>query len=151
VEANNVYWYAAANPLFFVDLLGLMVEFGEQWLQDRYDQLKQCFKFFPVLMHHFEVDTTVWNVVTDPPGDACAQHPRVRGVRNGIWVPREGPDRGSPQENCRNTMRCLVHEFYERWLIDVGGHPSSGMGTGSADRMARRMEGNIPSDCCPCP
>ena len=40
--------FDAAGPLFFIDRLGLDVEFGEPWLEDRYNQLKQCFKLFKV-------------------------------------------------------------------------------------------------------
>ncbi|MGB6991700.1 MAG: RHS repeat-associated core domain-containing protein, partial [Thermoanaerobaculia bacterium] len=150
LEANHLYSYAASNPLFFVDLLGLDVEFGEPWLKDRYNQLKQCFKWFNVLMgNHFEVVDTVYTVATDPPGDECS-FPDLNRAPNTVFVLREGPERGSPQDNCSNTIRCLVHEFYERWLIDVGGHPPSQMATGSADRMARRAEGWIPPSCCSC-
>jgi RHS repeat-associated protein len=153
LQSNNLYSYGAMNPLFYVDPLGLRVKFGEGWLQNRYNQLKRCFPLFRVLTeNHFEPDRTTWNIATDPPGDACAQTPgSLGGIKNAVWVPREGPQRGTPRQNCQNTIRCLMHEFTERWLIDVGGHPKSRLGTGSADEMARRLARKIPSDCCPCP
>jgi RHS repeat-associated protein len=153
VTSNHRYSYAAVSPLYFQDRLGLKVHFGESWLEDRFNQLKQCFKLFGTFIKHFEDDDKTWNVVTDPPGDKCIQHPRIRGIENGVWVPREGSERGDAETNCRNTLRCLVHEFYERWAIDVGGFPPSEMGTGPADRIANRMADRIPFDkcCSPCP
>jgi hypothetical protein len=151
MATNQLYSYAAANPLFFLDAVGLEVNFAEPWLQERYNQLKECFRLFSILMQYFEESTTDWNIRTDPPGNKCILHPRIRGVPNGIWVPREGPERGNYEENCKNTMGCIFHEFYERWLIDAGGLPPSEMGTGVADKVARKIQGHIPfAKCCSC-
>ncbi len=145
---NLPYAYAANNPTFFLDLLGLEVTFEEQWLEDRYNELKECFPFFAVLMDTYESDSTTWRIRTDPPGDKCSESD-LNSSPNTIWVLREGEDRGDEETNCRNTMKCLVHELYERWLIDWGGFEKSGMGAGPADKQARRGVGWIPlEDCC---
>lgn len=118
--------------------------------QESYDQLKECFPLFRNVAEHFEEDT--WTdfgpartrAVKDPdwtPG-SCAVGGRNSETRT-IWVP--------PERDCKATMRCLMHEFYELWLIRAGGYPKSRMGAGPADEMARRFEQHIPFDrCCPC-
>jgi hypothetical protein len=142
--------YAAGNPLFFVDPLGLKVVIQNPDTADSYDQLKQCFPLFRQIAQHFEDDT--WTVfgpdrtwtIKDPDFTpaSCGVGGRTSEKRT-IWVP--------PGRDCEGTMRCLMHEFYELWLIRVGGYPRSQIGAGPADDMARRFEEHIPMErCCPC-
>lgn len=148
--ANHLYTYSVSNPIFFVDTLGLKVVIENPDTQNSYDQLKDCFPLFRSVAAHFENDTwtdfgpdRTWTV-KDPDFEpqSCGVGGRRSEART-VWVP--------PGRTCEGTMRCLMHEFYELWLIRVGGYPKSQMGAGPADDRARQFEEHIPFDeCCPC-
>ena len=65
----------------------------------------------------------------------------LRGEEQTIWIPAN--------LECRRSMRCLFHEFYELWLIRVGGFKKSVGGADPADDLARRLSLRIPmAKCC---
>jgi RHS repeat-associated protein len=147
--ANHLYTYAASSPTFFIDPLGLRVIIEDGGVQESYDQLKGCFRFFRVLMTNFEVDTNFfgrpvdWHVKTPTWFNPTCQARGLRGEGRTVWVP--------PDLECEDMMRCLLHEFYELWLLEFAGFTQHGA-SGPADDRARRAESWIPmGDCCPCP
>lgn len=143
--ANHLFGYAAANPNFFIDPLGLKVIIENPDTADSYDQLKQCFPLFRQIAEHFEDDTwtdfgldRTWTI-KDP--DFTPPSCQVGGRRSEAWTIFVPPGR-----DCEGTMRCLMHEFYELWLIRAGGYPKSQMGVGPADDMGLSLR--IPMDKC---
>jgi len=118
-----------------------------------YDQLKKCFSLFRLVAEHFESDAWMpvgldlgldrtWTVKGPHfyPPTGC-QGGRPSETRT-MWVP--------PGQDCGRTMRCLFHEFSERWLINVAGYDQSSP-SGPADSRARHAQEQIPLDrCCPC-
>ena len=149
-ETNHLYSYAASNPLFFIDPLGLRVVIDNSLVQERYDELKSCFPFFKVLMSNFEGVAPVYNArVTDPPRRrpdySCnASGPLQSAFGLKVWINTKETD------TCQEIMGCLFHEFFETWLVGAGGYERSFMGGGPADDRAREFEKKIPFDkCCP--
>ncbi len=145
---RHLFAYSESRPLFFVDPNGLKVVIEDGGVQTAYDNLKDCFPFFRNLMDHYETQTgfrgrdITWSIkqpVWNPPSCNAGG---LRGEERTAWVPKE--------LDCELMAKCMVHEFYERWLIDVGGHPQSKGGTGSANDMAKAKESTLPAECC-CP
>lgn len=149
---NHLLLYANAAPTHFIDPLGLRVVVdGPEELEDAYETLKNCYPLFRTTADFFEHDTGLfglprkWIVTpTDPerPSLGCAQGSGRAADKRTVFVP-SGP-------GCEETMRCIFHEFFERWLIDVGGYPKSFQGRGPADERARHFENLIPDSCCSC-
>jgi len=139
-----LYSYAASRPTAMVDPLGLKVEVGDTGLQDDYDRLKKCYPLFRSVADHFESDNTTWKISRpDDRGFPCSQGGNRFSDRHKIWVPQD--------LGCKESLRCIFHEFYERWAIDGAGFPKTQMGGGAADDQARHFEQLLPGKkCCEC-
>jgi RHS repeat-associated protein len=148
-QFQHPYTFAASNPIVYLDPLGLAVQIQDPSTRERYEQLKKCFPLFRSLATSFEHQETVWTVKDRPSGD-CGTGGSTSEV-NTFWVPRERPEFGNATDNCSTSLRCFVHEFYERWAIDGAGLPQSKMGAGPAHNRAKHFEQLAPvGRCCGC-
>ena len=140
---SSIYQYAGANSASLKDPLGLKVVIENHETMRTYEEFKKCFPLFGNIVGHFEFPSEETWSVRDPDFDppTCNVGGR-RSDKNTIWVP--------PDRNCAGKIKCLFHEFYELWLIRVGGFNQNGA-AGPAHNRAKHGEQWIPFErCCPC-
>lgn len=126
------------------------MEFKDPETPPRFERLKQCFPLFRVIAGNFErLQNKTWIVRTHSNSETWCGTDSPRWGSGEFYVPKNLPHNDECSE-CKFLMECMMHEFYERWAIEIAGWDQMGP-AGNANNMAEHFEGLVPvEECCKC-